>query len=254
MKTFCDLVVRLPRSLLVGAALSCAMATSAWAMPVTQQLVVTVIRVCDDAGANCASTGPAGNAYFEAETDKIWAQAGIDVSFVSAADLWSTSLLNGSSGIDAITGGLAGPGTTMYLMNTIAGVYGNAWGNAGGLAIAMDSVMSFNGGIGRLDTIAHELGHNLGLYFGAGSSGGHDNSNPNFLIASGGIRNVPTSLGDICPDGGAACRALLSADHIATAMNSHLLIPFVNAVPEPGAWALVGIALLGAGISRRRRA
>src|SRR5262245_52651262 len=100
-------------------------ATPVSAAPITLQLIVHVIDVCDNAGLNCASTGPAADPYFEAEADKIWAQAGIDIKFVNGGTLNSSVLLNGSTGIDAITGPLAGPGTTMYLMNTIPGLYGN---------------------------------------------------------------------------------------------------------------------------------
>ena len=51
----------------------------------------------------------------------------------------------------------------MFLVHTIAGAYGEGWFAWGGIGIAMDTVMAYNGGLGRIDTIAHELGHNLGL-------------------------------------------------------------------------------------------
>lgn len=239
-------------ALLSGMALLLA-AVPARAMPIDLQLVVTVRTVCDNAGLNCASQGPLGNLFYAAEGNKIWAQAGIELVFVQGPNLNNTTLLNGQGSLGAFTAPLGGTGTTMFLANSLSspGLYGFAYGNAGGLAISMSSVTSFNGGIGRLDTIAHEIGHNLGLYFGPGASGGHDNGNPNFLMASGGIRNVPTSLAQICPDPSpSTCRSLLSPAHIATARASPLLTP----IPEPSTWALMALGglLVGAAVRRQR--
>jgi len=232
------------RALLAGAVLACGVATSVWAVPITKQLVVNVITVCDNAGLNCASHGPAGDPYFELEADKIWAQAGIDIKFVDGGTLDNTALLTGASGVANFTGALAGPGTTMYLVNdlTCSGctLFGEAWLDAGGLVINMGAVLAYSAA-GRIDTIAHELGHNLGLP--------HDDTNANYLIASGSVRNIPNSLGQICPDG--PCYDLLSAAQISNAYDSSLLIAY--AAPEPGSLILTAAALFAAGLVRRRR-
>ena len=249
-KTITKFTGTLPRAFVAGVALLVGgVAAPTWAVPITKQLVVNVITVCDNAGLNCASHGPAGNPFYEAEADKIWAQAGIDIKFVDSGTLNSTALLTGGTGVGSFTGALGPTGTTMWLTSDLAcgppacTLYGEAYIDMGGLVINMGAVTAFNSPIGRIDTIAHELGHNLGLL--------HDDSNANFLIAAGSVRNIPSSLGQICPD--APCYDLLSAAQIANAFDSALLIPFAPA-PEPSGLALVAVALLSAaGLARRRR-
>jgi hypothetical protein len=74
-------------------------------------------------------------------------------------------------------------------------------------------------------------------------------------MAQGSVRNIPSNLGGICPDPGAGtCFDLLSADHIADAFDSALLIPFAATVPEPSGLALLAIGLVAAGTARRRNA
>lgn len=130
----------------------------------------------------------------------------------------------------------------MYLATDLSGspgLFGEAYLNAGGTVINIGLVNAFNSPTGRLDTIAHELGHNLGLV--------HDDSNFNFLMASGSVRNIPNALGQICPDG--PCYDLLSQDQINTVLQSSLLVD----VPEPGTLILVATGLLTAVVIRRRR-
>ena len=47
---------------------------------------------------DCSFQGPAGNLFSEAESDKIWAQAGIDIEFVLGLNINSTALLIGPVG------------------------------------------------------------------------------------------------------------------------------------------------------------
>lgn len=251
---------RMTMPLLVWSCLTLGFASgAAQALPITKSLTVNVVTVCADDGTNCASQGPAGDLFFAAETNKIWAQAGIAINFVLQANLNDSDFLDiddavaGKTFFDLSGGPNLGGTQTMWLVHTVDGAYGEAWFDAGGLVIAMDDVMAYNGGIGRLDTIAHEIGHNLGLVGPAigGDAGGHDNSNHSFLMASGGVRNVPSSLSEICPDG--PCYDLLSSSQIAVARSSFLLRDVQQSVPEPASVMLLGAGLLACAATRRRQ-
>lgn len=220
------------------------------AATIDRMLTVQVYRLCDNAGSNCAALGPSGNNYFAAETNKIWSQAGItvDFNFVSNINSSAFSAINdavpGDGFVDLVTSyGSMGPSSSvvdMFLVRTVAGAYGEGWLGAGGLVIAMDTVMAYNGGLGRIDTIAHELGHNLGL--------DHTTPGNNYLMTSGATRTVPTTIANITPDG--LGLSLLSPAMITNVRDSTLLTP----VPEPFSLTLAAVGLLVIGLARRRNA
>ena len=230
----------------------------ALAAPITKALTVQVYQLCDDAGNNCASTGPAGNDYFAAETNKIWSQAGIAVAFNFVAQINSSaySFLNDNAAGDSFGDlhaayGSMGPSTTtidMFLVREVAGsFYGQGWFGLGGFVMSMDAVMNFNGGLGRVDTIAHEIGHNFGLVpVGLGGDAGGHSSLDNYLMARGEIRLVPMTSADIAPDG--LGLDMIPAIQGALARESLLL----SDVPEPFSVVLVGMGLLGMAMVRRR--
>ncbi|WP_442777161.1 PEP-CTERM sorting domain-containing protein [Sphaerotilus montanus] len=246
------------------------------AMTVDKQLTINVFQVCDDFGGNCASTGPAGNAYYAAETNKIWEQAGISVVFSSTVtqinqskylNLYDTQDISQSHytfGDLAAAYGTGGPVSSgpidMFLINDYEGAYGVGWYGTGGLVMSMSTISSFDcsgaaGCTGRIDTLAHEIGHNFGLVavgspYSLTGDTAHSTDN-NQLMGPGQTRNVPTTIADINPSGLGLDQ--LSADQIALARTS-LLLTDVSPVPEPEGYAmmLAGLGVMGF-VSRRKQ-
>ena len=206
---------------------------------------VQPISVCSDAGTDCSNSG---GEYFEAETDKIWSQAGIDVQFLPMTQLNSTAFqtIDNTTEFSSLANG-AGNGQhasatviNMWFVQTIVGggtVYGLGFEPGNGIAIA-DATFAFGGGIGRKDTLAHEIGHNLGLSHTADAN--------TRLMAPGSLRGVPSGVQDIFPDGAMASQ--LTEAEITTALAS----AFVTPVPEPGAYALIALLSCGSFAARRR--
>ena len=172
-------------------------------------LQVQPIQVCDDDGIVCAQVE-----FFEAVADKIWSQANIDIEFLPLNQLNDTTYLttdtdefsdmsfsgdDGDFGRHPDSSRTDGPLNLWFVdvIQTSAGLiqFGNAWIGLNGMLVS-DDILDFNNGAGRIDVIAHELGHNLGLRhstFGAGPA--------NNLMSSGARRTIPSSIDNIFPDG-----------------------------------------------------
>jgi hypothetical protein len=221
-----------------------ALSTEAQAVPL--MVNVQPIQVCDDAGLNCANSGLE---LFLNETNKIWSQAEITMNFLSFMTVNSSAQLNeddfGDLGLNADSSIV-----NMWFVNDLtdcggptSGLFG--CGSSSGRVAITNSVFTYNGGIGRLDTIAHELGHVLGLGHDDFGAGGAAN-----LMTAGSARSIPDSIGDITPDGDNLDQ--LTAAQIAEATSSDFAQPFTP-VPEPGTLGLLAFGLLGAVTGGRRR-
>lgn len=228
---------------LVGTALLSVFPLASHALPALQ-VTIRPIQVCDDAGANCAN--PTLN-LFTAETDKMWAQADIDVNFLGWQTVNSSARLNEDNFSDL---GNQAPSSIvdLWFVNTLTDCGGPVsgtlfgCGTSGGWFALTKAVFDFST-VGRLDTLAHELGHVLGLGHGDFGAGGADN-----LMTAGSTRTIPQLLGDINPDGLKLDK--LTAEQITEARTSGYL---AAAVPEPGSVALVALAGVLLMLSSRRQ-
>lgn len=157
---------------------------------------VQPIQVCNNQGTECAQVDT-----FEKETNKIYAQNGDSVEFLPVKvlkssrflDLKTTTLADGLIASETGTERTEGAYDMWFVRSITGGM------RAGRAAYAADGVVISDDIIAlrRIDTIAHELGHNLGFshvdrYF--------DDASP-YLMASGGVRRVPDNLENIAPDG-----------------------------------------------------
>ena len=244
----------LPSTAVILSLVCAAWPGSAFAQVIIDRRVTSQpIRVANDDGSDLSNPGMVFN---ESAVDLIWSQAGIDVEFLPATQ-YNSSLYN-----DVVSGpttannyyvkliALSGQQhadplvVNLYFVDTI-----NSGGAYGWALIGQNGMVVSDQGVNRLDTISHELGHNLGLDHGDLGAGGALN------LMTGSV-SPPSSLDDIYPNG--QDKSQLTSQQISAARFSNFaaeIDPFTyTVVPEPASTAAaVGAGLLCFAWYRRNR-
>ena len=203
------------------------------------ELDIQPIQVCDDHGSHCARVN-----LFEDITSRILEQARLKVNFLPTNQLHASRFLSlndssnrssssyefyelsrqgspGDYGRHEDSTRTSGPINVWFVdeieSSNNATQFGLAWVDANGVAIG-GNTLDYNNGQGRIDTLAHEIGHNLGLRHTTLGAGGSNN-----LLTDGSSRLVPGSIDDIGPNGAGV--SLLTDAQVKEILSSGFVTP-----------------------------
>jgi hypothetical protein len=239
---------------------------------IDRQVTIQPIRISNGSSTVGPSSDSSLLAAFGVQADKIWSQAGIDIRFLPLETVTSSTFFDVTSGTGtnslsslSSASGL-GQSSDIHVINlwfvnqinssaNILGVSLQSIATDGTFTLTRDgiaigsSALTKNGGNPASDTIAHEIGHALGLdHVNFGASGQLN------LMSS--TTYPPSGLSDIFPSGGDYDQ--LTPAQISQARSVSffaLTIPSFTytSVPEPASTGLVmGLCVLGSGLLIRR--
>jgi hypothetical protein len=214
-------------------------------------IYVQPIDLCNLAKTTCGD--PTLQLYADV-ANKIWSQAGITVSFLG----WDTFTTSDAGLLNVVddsafytlddydTARFGSVTVSMWFVPSILWCGGASGGTVYGCSEVNGNTAVISGlvfDVNRLDTMAHELGHTLGLDHCDVEPAGFCNSPlADDLMTSGSRRAIPDSLANVTPDGQKLDQ--LSAQEIMIADESY------HVAPEPATFAM---AVAGAGLLFWRR-
>ncbi len=229
---------------------------------IDKQVIIQPIQI-----TNGSFYGNQNMRLFEQELDKIWGQAGIDISFNAftqynspndivieyyelaeywgSGEFWTAALSDSSAASDPLTINMWFTDKIWFPMGYSMGISNSFWDQSTGtVSLGANGIVISDGifdhsGPGHFSVLAHELGHNLGLFHIDDLLYPTSNDNRRNLMSRDPF--FAGFIDDIYPDGQGVNR--LDPGQIEIARNSPFARDY-NPIPEPSTFLLFSFGVL----------